>query len=111
MSDVFGERKKRFHISFNKTVLGQLSFLTEHSIMTSWCEGTCAAFGLMLTLSPVARSKLKFLTFFNKKAYLDAENFLCFSNSELINDNTFSLKDKKKRYRDFKQTYTILWRW
>ena len=42
MSDVFGERKKRFHISFNKTVLGQLSFLTEHSIMTSWCEGTCA---------------------------------------------------------------------
>ena len=51
--------------------------------------------------SPVAWSKLKFLTFFDKKAYLDAKIFFGFSNSELINDNTFSLKDKKKRYRDF----------
>ena len=52
--------------------------------------------------SPVAQSKLKFLTFFDKKAYLDAEIFIGFSNSEYIKDNTFSLKDKKKRYRDFK---------
>ena len=51
--------------------------------------------------SPVARSKPKKLTFFDKKAYLDAKDFFGFSNSELINDNTFSLKDKKKRYRDF----------
>ena len=53
--------------------------------------------------SPVARSKLKFLTFFDKKAYLDVETFFGFSNSEFINDNTFSLKDKKKRYRNFNQ--------
>ena len=52
--------------------------------------------------SPVARSKLKFLTFFDKKAYLDAEIFFGFSNSEFINDNTFSLKDKIKLYRNFK---------
>ena len=46
--------------------------------------------------SPVVRSNLKFLTFFLiKKAYLDAEIFFGFSNSEFINDNTFSLKDKK----------------
>ena len=51
--------------------------------------------------SPVARSKLKFLTFFDKKAYLDGEIFFGFSNSEFIIDNTFSLKGKKKRYRDF----------
>ena len=51
--------------------------------------------------SPVARSKLKFLNFFDKKAYLDAKIFFNFSNSEFINDNTFSLKDKKKRYRNF----------
>ena len=52
---------------------------------------------------PVARSKLKFLTFFDKKAYLDAVIFFGFSNSEFINDNTFNLKDKKKKqYRDFK---------
>ena len=47
--------------------------------------------------SPVARSKLKFLTFFDKKEYLDAEIFFGFSISEFINDNTYSLKDKKKR--------------
>ena len=47
--------------------------------------------------SPVARSKLKFLTFFDKKkTYLDVEIFFGFSNSESINDNTFSLNDKKK---------------
>ena len=46
--------------------------------------------------SQVARSKVKFLTFFDKKAYLDAEIFFGFSNSEFINDNTFSLKDNKK---------------
>ena len=51
--------------------------------------------------SPVARSKLKFLTFFDKKTYLDAEIFFGFLISEFINDNTFSLKIKKKRYRDF----------
>ena len=34
--------------------------------------------------SPVARSKLKFLTFFDKKAYLDGEIFFGFSNSELV---------------------------
>ena len=45
--------------------------------------------------SPVARSKLKLLTFFDKKTYLEAEIFFGFSNSEFINDNTFSLKDKK----------------
>ena len=78
--------------------------------MKSWCydveEGTCAAKDVLLLLrlryqSPVALSKLKFLTFFDKKAYLDAEIFFGFSNSEFINDNTFSLKDKKKQYRDF----------
>ena len=46
--------------------------------------------------SPVARSKFEFLTFFDKKAYLDAEIFFGFSNSEFINDNTFSLKDEKR---------------
>ena len=46
--------------------------------------------------SPVARSKLKFLTFLDKKAYLDTEIFFGFSNSEFINDNTFILKDNKK---------------
>ena len=46
--------------------------------------------------SPVARSKLKFLALFDKKAYLDAEVFFGFLNSEFINDNTFSLKGKKK---------------
>ena len=52
--------------------------------------------------SPVARSKLKFLNFFDKKANLDTEIFFGFSNSVFVNDNTFSLKDKKKkRYRDF----------
>ena len=45
--------------------------------------------------SPVARSKLKFLTFFDKKAYLNAEIFFGFSNSEFINDNHFSFKNKK----------------
>ena len=45
--------------------------------------------------SLVAWSKLKFLTFLDKKAYLDAEIFFGFSNSEFINDNTFSLKVKK----------------
>ena len=46
--------------------------------------------------SPVARSKLTFLTFFykKKKAYLNVEIFSGFSNSEFINDNTFSLKDE-----------------
>ena len=34
-------------------------------------------------------------------SYLDAEIFFGFSNSEFINNNTFSLKDNKKRYRDF----------
>ena len=37
--------------------------------------------------------------------YLDAEIFFGFSNSEFINDNTFSQKDKKTKryiYRDFK---------
>ena len=54
---------------------------------------------------PGCSVKLKFLTVFDKKACLDAEIFFGFSNSELINDNTFSLKDlKKKRYRDFKST-------
>ena len=38
---------------------------------------------------------LNSLTFFEKKAYLDAEIFFGFSNSEFIKDNTFSLKDKK----------------
>ena len=52
--------------------------------------------------SPVPRSKLKYLTFFDKKAHLDAEIFFGFSNSEFINDNTFSLKDRKRRIRDFK---------
>ena len=46
--------------------------------------------------SPVARSKLKFLTFFDKKTYLDAEDFFGFSSSAFKNDNTFSLKDRKK---------------
>ena len=46
--------------------------------------------------SPVAQSKLEFLTFFDRKSYLDAEIFFGFSNSELINDNTFSLKGRKK---------------
>ena len=45
--------------------------------------------------SPVALSKLKFVTFFDKKTYLDAEIFFGFSISEFMNDNTFSLKDKK----------------
>ena len=45
--------------------------------------------------SLVARSKLKFLAFLIKKAYLDVEIFFGFSNSEFINDKTFSLKDKK----------------
>ena len=52
--------------------------------------------------SPVTRSKLKFLTVFDKKSYLDVEFFFGFSNFEFINDNTYSVKDKKKRYRDFK---------
>ena len=53
--------------------------------------------------SPVARSKLKFLTFFDNKAYLlDAEIFFSFSNSEFINDNTFSLKDEKSDIRALK---------
>ena len=38
---------------------------------------------------PAAQSKLKFLNFFDKKVYLDAEIFFGFSNSEFINDNTF----------------------
>ena len=42
------------------------------------------------------RSKLKFLIFFDKKACLDGEIFFGFSNSEIINGNTFSLKYKKK---------------
>ena len=45
--------------------------------------------------SPVARSKFKLLTYFDKKAYLDGEIFFSFSNFEFINDNTLSLKDKK----------------
>ena len=86
-------------------------------------EGACAASGWILTLSTqqflrlrfktqrktekfsfkyvllllghryqssVARSKLNFLTFFDKKAYFG------FSNSEFINDNNFSLKEKKQ---------------
>ena len=54
--------------------------------------------------SPIARSKLKFLPFLDKNAYLDAGIFFGFSKSEFINDNTFSLKDKKKRY-----TGTLTW--
>ena len=63
--------------------------------------------------SPVARSKLKFLNLFDKKAYLNVEILFGFSNSEFMNDNAFSLKDKKKRYRDFSQSacafYGKLW--
>ena len=47
--------------------------------------------------SPVTQSKLEFLTFFDKKAFLDVEIFFGFSNSEFVNDNTFSLKGKKKK--------------
>ena len=43
--------------------------------------------------------KLKLLTFFDKKAYLDGDIFFGFSNSEFINDNIFSLKDKKNDIR------------
>ena len=55
--------------------------------------------------SPVARSKLKFLTFFDKKVYLNAEIFFGFSSSEFINDNTFSLKDKNKNDRGTLRAY------
>ena len=55
--------------------------------------------------SLVIRSKLKFLTFFDRKVYLDAEIFFGFSNSELINDSNFSLKDKKKKKKNKKRNY------